>query len=90
MTDESKLDPVSRMAIQSFRRSTWKAIQGYRLTGEMVPTVKNGKVVFLTVDAALKSRWDYKEQMAKDRVERRRNLVAGLASAGQTPADYGL
>ena len=39
--------------------ATWDAIEAYRDTGEMVPVAQDGKLAFLTVDEALRSRPDY-------------------------------
>ena len=37
-------------------QASWDAVEGYRQTGEMVPTVKDGKLAFVTVDAQVKKR----------------------------------
>ena len=45
--------------------ATWKAIEGYRQTGHLVPCWRDGKVVYLTVDEALASRSDYQQRTGK-------------------------
>lgn len=86
-----QMSETGRLAQEAFLRATWKAIQGYRITGELVPDIdKEGNVIFRTVDNVLRSRPDYKIRMKEDRERKRRALIEELASAGQKPSDYGL
>lgn len=62
--------------------ATWDAIEAYRDTGEMVPTEKDGRLVLLTVDEALRERPDYEKRKRATAAWRRRNLVAQFESAG--------
>jgi len=62
--------------------ATWDAIEAYRETGEMVPTEKGGKLVFLTVDEALRERPDYERRKRETAAWRRKNLLDQFAAAG--------
>ena len=35
---------------EAMDQASWDAVEGYRQTGEMVPTVKDGKLAFVTVE----------------------------------------
>lgn len=62
--------------------ATWDAIEAYRETGEMVPTEKDGRLVFLTVDEALRERPDYVRRKRETAAWRRQNLLDQFAAAG--------
>ncbi len=55
----------TRLVVQAMDEATWKAIEGYRQTGNLVPCWRDGKVVYLTVDEALASRSDYHQRIGK-------------------------
>lgn len=83
-----KMAPADKMA-KSDRQvqaaadiATWDAIEAYRDTGEMVPVEKNGKLVFLTVDEALRERPDYEERKRANAAWRRQNLIEQFQAAG--------
>lgn len=54
-----EMSEETRLVVQAMDEATWKAIEGYRHTGNLVPCWRDGKVVYLTVDEALASRPDY-------------------------------
>ena len=58
------------------------AIEAYRDTGEMVPTEKDGKLVFLTVDEALRTRDDYERRRRESGDWRLKNLLDQFAAEG--------
>jgi len=62
--------------------ATWDAIEAYRDTGEMVPVERDGKLVFLTVDEALRERPDYEERKRANAAWRRQNLIEQFEAAG--------
>ena len=62
--------------------ATWDAITAYRETGEMVPAEENGKLVFLTVEEALRRRGDYERRKSEDAAWKRKNLLDQFAAAG--------
>ena len=62
--------------------ATWDAIEAYRETGEMVPTEKDGRLVFLTVDEALRERPDDVRRKRETAAWRRQNLLDQFAAAG--------
>lgn len=68
--------------------ATWIAIEGYRDTGEMVPTVKDGKLAFVTVSEAQFSREDCAKRKRARGDWRLRNLLNQFAAEGMpVPAD---
>ena len=62
--------------------ATWDAIESYRDTGEMVPVERDGKLVFLTVDEALRERPDYEARKKANAQWRRQNLIEQFEAAG--------
>lgn len=62
--------------------ATWDAIEAYRDTGEMVPMERDGRLVFLTVDEALRTRPDYERRKRESAAWRRKNLIDQFAAAG--------
>ena len=62
--------------------ATWDAIEAYRDTGEMVPVARDGKLAFLTVDEALRSRPDYDRRKKETAAWRLKNLVDQFAAGG--------
>lgn len=68
--------------------ATWDAIAGYRETGEMVPTERDGKLVFLTVDEALRTRSDYDLRRRETGDWKLNNLLAQFTAEGMSlPTD---
>ena len=82
MTKAAKMTKADRDVQEASDAATWDAIEAYRETGEMVPVERNGKLVFLTVDEALRERPDYERRKRETAVWRRRNLVDQFAAAG--------
>ena len=62
--------------------ATWDAIEAYRDTGEMVLVAQDGKLAFLTVDEALRSRPDYDRRKRETAAWRLKNLVDQFAAGG--------
>ena len=62
--------------------ATWDAIEAYRDTGEMVPVAQDGKLAFLTVDEALRSRPDYDRRKRETAAWRLKNLRDQFAAGG--------
>ena len=62
--------------------ATWDAIEAYRDTGEMVPVAQDGKLAFLTVDEALRSRPDYERRKKETAAWRLKNLRDQFAAGG--------
>ncbi len=62
--------------------ATWDAIEAYRDTGEMVPVAQDGKLAFLTVDEALRSRPDYARRKRETAAWRLKNLLDQFAAGG--------
>lgn len=54
----ARLSKADREIQEASDSATWDAIEAYRDTGEMVPVEKDGKLAFLTVDEALRTRPD--------------------------------
>jgi len=63
--------------------ATWDAIEGYRDTGEMVPTERDGRLVFLTVREAQEARPDCVRRRRESGAWRLKNLRDQFAAAGQ-------
>ena len=77
-----KMAKSDRQVQEAAEIATWDAIEAYRDTGEMVPVDKNGKLVFLTVDEALRERPDYEERKRANAAWRRQNLIEQFKAAG--------
>ena len=77
-----KLSKADREVAEACASSTWDAILAYRPTGEMVPVERDGKLVFLTVDEALRTREDYERRKRLTAEWKRRNLLAQFAAEG--------
>ena len=67
---------------EAMDRASWDAIEGYRQTGEMVPTVRDGKLAFVTVEEAFSARPDCAERKRADGDWRLKNLVEQFRAAG--------
>ena len=63
--------------------ATWDAIEAYRDTGAMVPVAQDGKLAFLTVDEALRSRPDYERRKKETAAWRLKNLRDQFAAGGE-------
>ena len=63
-------------------RASWDAIEGYRQTGEMVPTMRDGKLAFVTVEEAFSARSDCAERKRADADWRLNNLREQFRAAG--------
>lgn len=84
MKKTPKMSKADREVQEASDAATWDAIEAYRDTGEMVPTEKDGKLVFLTVDEALRSRDDYDRRRRETGDWRLGNLLAQFAAEGQS------
>ena len=78
----ARLSKTDREIQEASDSATWDAIEAYRDTGEMVPMERDGKLVFLTVDEALRTRSDYERRKRESAAWRRRNLVEQFKAAG--------
>ena len=77
-----EMSEADRQVQDASDRATWDAIEAYRDTGEMVPVERDGQLVFLTVDEALRARADYELRKRENAAWRRRNLVEQFKAAG--------
>lgn len=82
MKKPPKMSKADRQVQEASDAATWDAIEAYRDTGEMVPSVKDGKLVFLTVDEALRTRDDYDRRRRETGDWRLKNLLAQFAAEG--------
>lgn len=82
MRKSPRMSKADRQIQEASDVATWDAITAYRETGEMVPAEKDGKLVFLTVDEALRERGDYETRKREDAEWRRKNLIDQFAAAG--------
>ena len=82
MTKAAKMTKADRDVQEASDAATWDAIEAYRETGEMVPVERNGKLVFLTVDEALRERPDYERRKRETAAWRRQNLLDQFSAAG--------
>ena len=78
-----KMSKADRQVQEASDAATWDAIAADRDTGEMVPAERNGKLVFLTVDEALRTRDDYDRRRRETGDWRLKNLLAQFAAEGQ-------
>ena len=81
MTKAAKMTKSDREVQEASDAATWDAIEAYRETGEMVPVERNGKLVFLTVDEALRERPDYERRKRGTAAWKRQNLIDQFAAA---------
>ena len=84
MKKPPKMSKADRQVQEASDAATWDAIEAYRDTGEMVPAERDGKLVFLTVDEALRSRDDYERRRRESGDWRLKNLLAQFAAEGQS------
>ena len=77
-----KMSKADRQVQEASDAATWDAIEAYRDTGEMVPAEKDGKLVFLTVDEALRTRDDYERRRQESGDWRLKNLLDQFAAEG--------
>lgn len=82
MKDPKEWPEDARQVQEASDVATWDAIEGYRDTGEMVPSERDGRLVFLTVDEALRCRPDYARRKREVAAWRRQNLIDQFAAAG--------
>ena len=78
-----KMSKADRQVQEASDAATWDAIEAYRDTGEMVPAERNERLVFLTVDEALRTRDDYNRRRRETGDWRLRNLLAQFEAEGQ-------
>lgn len=78
-----KMSKADRQVQEASDSATWDAIEGYRVTGEMVPAEKDGKLVFFTVEEAFRTRDDYARRKRESGDWRLKNLIDQYAAAGQ-------
>lgn len=89
MTDEERKaleeDAARQAAVaqEAFEEATWDAIEQYRVTGDLVPVMQDGKLTLLTVDETLRSRRDWAKR--RDRAGHRKcaNLLAQFEAEKQ-------
>jgi hypothetical protein len=64
--NKAELSEETKNVIAAMDEATWKATEGYRATGLPVPIYdrKQKKVIYLSVDEALRRRSDYEMRMA--------------------------
>ena len=67
---------------EAMDQASWDAVEGYRQTGEMVPTVKDGKLAFVTVEEKFSARPDCAERKRADADWRLNNLLEQFKAAG--------
>ena len=79
---KARMSKADRNVQEASDIATWDAITAYRETGEMVPTEEKGRLVFLTVDEALRRRGDYEARKRADAEWKRKNLLDQFAAAG--------
>lgn len=62
----TELSEETKKVIEAMDEASWKAVEGYRVTGLPVPIYdrEQKKVIYLSVDEALKRRSDYESRMA--------------------------
>ena len=77
-----KMSKADRQVQEASDAATWDAIEAYRDTGEMVPAEKDGKLVFMTVDEALRTRDDYERRRQESGDWRLKNLLDQFAAEG--------
>ena len=82
MKKAAKMSKADRQVQEASDAATWDAIEAYRDTGEMVPAEKDGKLVFLTVDEALRTRDDYERRRRESGDWRLKNLLDQFAAEG--------
>ena len=82
MKKTAKMSKADRQVQEASDAATWDAIEAYRDTGEMVPAEKDGKLVFLTVDEALRTRDDYERRRRESGDWRLKNLLDQFAAEG--------
>jgi hypothetical protein len=60
------ISEATQKMIEAMDEATWKAVEGYRVTGLPVPIYdrEKKKVIYLSVDEALRRRSDYAKRMA--------------------------
>ena len=64
--NKAELSEETKNVIAAMDEATWKATEGYRMTGLLVPIYdkEQKKVIYLSVDEALMRRSDYAKRMA--------------------------
>lgn len=64
--NKSELSEETKNVIAAMDEATWKATEGYHMTGLLVPIYdkEQKKVIYLSVDEALRRRSDYDMRMA--------------------------
>ena len=78
----ARLPKDCRQVQDAMDRASWDAIEEYRHTGEMVPIMKDGKFVFVTVEEAFSARLDCAKRKRADGEWRLSNLVGQFRAAG--------
>ena len=77
-----RMPKACREVQEAMDQASWDAVEGYRQTGEMVPTVKDGKLAFVTVEEACSARPDCAERKRADADWRLNNLLEQFKAAG--------
>ena len=73
----------AEVALDAFEEATWDAIEGYRVTGDLVPVMKDGKLELMTVAETLRSRRDYAKRRDQPGIRKRDALLGQFASLGR-------
>ena len=82
MKKQPKMSKADRQVQEASDAATWDAIEAYRTTGDMVPAMRDGKLVFLTVDEALRSRDDYDRRRRESGEWKLKNLMDQFEAEG--------
>ena len=73
----------AEVALDAFEEATWDAIEAYRVTGDLVPVMKDGKLELMTVAETLRSRRDYDKRRDQTGFRKRDVLLGQFASLGR-------
>lgn len=75
-----KMSKADRQVQEASDAATWDAIEAYRTTGDMVPVLREGELVFLTVEEALRARDDYARRKRESGDWKLKNLLDQFAA----------
>lgn len=85
--EEDEAARQAQVAQKAMEEATWDAIAAYRETGDLVPAIIDGKLEFLTVDEALRSRRDWAERRDSIGERKCRNLLGQFREEGRPIPD---
>ena len=83
MRKQPKMSKADRQVQEASDAATWDAIEAYRTTGDMVPVLREGELVFLTVEEALRERDDYVRRKRESGDWKLKNLLDQFAAEGR-------